>query len=63
MRNIGDSYREVDSLEGLAGAHNARGQHEHARRAWQQALELCRAQHRMITAGRIERRLATLEGR
>jgi DNA-binding SARP family transcriptional activator/tetratricopeptide (TPR) repeat protein len=59
-RDLGNTYRQPDAQAGLAAAHAARGEHDEARRAWQQALEQCHAQHRAAEAATIARHLAAL---
>jgi tetratricopeptide (TPR) repeat protein len=61
-RDLGNTYRQPDMQAGLAAAHAARGEHDQARRAWQQALELCQAQHRAPEAASIQRQLDALGG-
>jgi DNA-binding SARP family transcriptional activator/tetratricopeptide (TPR) repeat protein len=59
-RDLGNTYRQPDAQAGLAAAHAARGEHDEARRAWQQALEQCHAQHRPAEAATIARQLDAL---
>jgi DNA-binding SARP family transcriptional activator/tetratricopeptide (TPR) repeat protein len=59
-RDLGSTYRQPDMQAGLAAAHAARGEHDQARRAWQQALELCQAQHRAPEAAVFQRQLDSL---
>jgi DNA-binding SARP family transcriptional activator/tetratricopeptide (TPR) repeat protein len=56
-RDLGNTYRQPGTQAELAAAHAARGEHAEARRAWQQALELCQAQHRISDAAGIKQQL------
>ncbi|WP_030899586.1 AfsR/SARP family transcriptional regulator [Streptomyces sp. NRRL F-5126] len=55
------TYQVVDTLDRLAGLHASRGDTVAARSAWQEALDLCRAQNRSADADRIERSLGRIE--
>lgn len=59
-RDLGATYYEADTLDHLGQAHAALGRRPEARRAWQQALQLNRAQHRTGDVHRIEQQLAEL---
>jgi DNA-binding SARP family transcriptional activator/tetratricopeptide (TPR) repeat protein len=59
-RELGHTYRLPGIQAGLAAAHAARGEHDAARRAWQQALDLCQAQHRIPEAAAIAQQLTAL---
>lgn len=59
-RDLGATYYEADTLDHLGHAHAALGQHAAARRAWEQALLLNRAQHRTGDVRRIEQQLDEL---
>ncbi|MGW9351982.1 tetratricopeptide repeat protein, partial [Nocardiopsis flavescens] len=58
-RSLKDAFEEANTLSGLAEAHHALGEPEHARRAWQQALDLYRTQHRTAQVHETEERLRT----
>ena len=49
-RGLGHAYAEADTLDGLAEAHTARGQHDLANQASQPTLELYQAQNRSADA-------------
>lgn len=59
-RDLGATYYEADTLDHLGRAHAALGQLPEARHAWLQALQLHRAQTRLVDTRRIERLLADL---
>ncbi|WP_178378549.1 AfsR/SARP family transcriptional regulator [Nocardiopsis flavescens] len=59
-RSLKDAFEEANTLSGLAEAHHALGEPEHARRAWQQALDLYRTQHRTAQVHETQERLRTL---
>ena len=59
-RDLGATYYEADTLEHLGRAHAALRQLSEARHAWQQALQLHRAQTRTVDTLRIEQLLAEL---
>ncbi|HEV7652027.1 MAG TPA: tetratricopeptide repeat protein [Actinophytocola sp.] len=59
-RDLGATYDEADTLDHLGQAHAALHQRAEALKAWQQALELNRAQHRSADVHRIERQMAEL---
>jgi tetratricopeptide (TPR) repeat protein len=56
-RDAGDTYAQATILEHLGEAHDALGHRAEARDVWRQALDLCRAQHRVQDAQRIQDRL------
>ncbi|WP_030679991.1 tetratricopeptide repeat protein [Streptomyces rimosus] len=63
FREIGNTFHEAVLLEGIGQAHAALGRPEKAGEAWQQALELYRAQHRSEEAERLQRQLGELAER
>ncbi|WP_405889959.1 tetratricopeptide repeat protein [Streptomyces sp. NBC_00133] len=62
-RDIGNPYEEADTLDRLGQTHLALGHHGQAHRAWQRALELFQAQHRIGESSRIRQQLAALDRR
>jgi tetratricopeptide (TPR) repeat protein/transcriptional regulator with XRE-family HTH domain len=59
-RDLGNAYREAQTLDDLAQVHAACGQEAEARQAWQQALSLHQSQHRVADVTRIRQRLDTV---
>jgi tetratricopeptide (TPR) repeat protein len=60
FRQIGSTGDEAEGLEVLGEVHHALGRHPEARRAWQHALDLYRAQHRTTEAEHTRSLLDTL---
>ena len=60
LRQLGHTYYEADGLDRLGQAHALLGQSDPARKAWNQALALYRAQHRPTEIDRIQEQLAGL---
>jgi DNA-binding SARP family transcriptional activator len=63
MRQVGNTYYEATVLDYLGRSHDALGDTESARNAWQRALPLYRAQLRTADAERIHRRLSNTKSR
>lgn len=55
-------YNQAGNLDGLAKAHTALGHRDEARRAWEQALDLYKAQQRSADVERIQQQLDLLSG-
>ncbi|TCO59708.1 AfsR/SARP family transcriptional regulator [Actinocrispum wychmicini] len=62
-RQLGHSLEEANTLDHIACAHLALGQPAKARLCWQEAQERYRGLHRVADATRIQRELASLEGK
>jgi tetratricopeptide (TPR) repeat protein len=59
-RELDHGYNQADNLDGLAKALAALGEHNKARRVWQQALDLYQAQQRLTDVARIQQQMDNL---
>ncbi|MGW3960026.1 ATP-binding protein [Amycolatopsis sp. NPDC005003] len=60
FRGLGHSYETANTLDNLGHPHTALGQHDEARAAWRQALQLYQGQHRAPDIQRVQQQLDTL---
>jgi hypothetical protein len=60
LRGLGHTYELARAVDDLGHPYAALGRDDRARAAWQEALEMYRAQHREADTDRVQRQLATL---
>ncbi|MBE8524826.1 helix-turn-helix domain-containing protein [Amycolatopsis sp. H6(2020)] len=60
FRGLGHSYETANTLDNLGHPHTALRQHDQARAAWQQAIQLYQGQHRAPDVQRVQQQLDTL---